>query len=102
MHRFIALVALLALPASLAAQSIEVSQPSYKISGGSASWDYTVEVKAVATPTKIIVWFPLIDPRTNTSVFPGDNPIINSYNGSFFLGVFIPVDILKAMRPGGQ
>ena len=36
--------------------------------------------------------FSLVDPRTGASVFRGD-PVIDSYNNSWFFGVFIPLDI---------
>ena len=36
--------------------------------------------------------FPLVDPRDNTRIFSGGNPVVNSFNSTFHVGIVIPVD----------
>jgi hypothetical protein len=44
--------------------------------------------------------FPLVDPRTNQAILAGEDPIRPSFNRSWFVGVFIPVDLAKLIRGG--
>ena len=45
----------------------------------------------LASDQELYDGFRLIDPRTDQPFFPG-NPIIDSYNNTWFLGAFIPLD----------
>ena len=36
--------------------------------------------------------FPLIDPRDNMRIFGGGNPVVDSFNSTFHVGIVIPVD----------
>lgn len=36
--------------------------------------------------------FPLIDPRDNTRIFSGGNPVVDSFNSTFHIGIVIPID----------
>lgn len=53
--------------------------------------------KGLENDDKLFDGLPLMDPRTTTPFFPTDRIITKSTNRDFYVGVFIPIDVAKAV-----